>query len=80
LHVIEVWKSLIEQRACVCAWSVHVSGAGGRESLSVDLIDCSPEQLAVINASLEDRQMTVLMTEVQAANPARVPAGPPISG
>jgi hypothetical protein len=74
LRVIEVWKSLLEHRACVCAWSVHMSGPGGRESLSVDLFDCSPEQLATINASLEGRQMTVLMTELQPTNSVRVTA------
>jgi hypothetical protein len=68
LHVVAIWKSLIEQRAQVCGWSAHVNSAGGRESLSVDLVDCPPDRLAIISAALSTGPMTVLMTETEAGS------------
>ncbi|MCC8395468.1 hypothetical protein LJ656_23045 [Paraburkholderia sp. MMS20-SJTR3] len=67
LRVIAVWKSLIEQRAQVCGWSAHVNCTGGRESLSVDLVDCPPDRLAVISAALSVGPMTVLMSDTEAS-------------
>ncbi|MFT4066003.1 hypothetical protein [Paraburkholderia sp.] len=68
LRVIAVWKSLIEHHVQVCGWSAHVNCAGGRESLSVDLVDCPPDRLAVISAALSAGTMTVLMTDAESAS------------
>ncbi|MGF6934515.1 hypothetical protein OKW41_003677 [Paraburkholderia sp. UCT70] len=65
LRVVEVWKSLIEHRAQVCGWSAHVNNAGGRESLSVDLVDCPADRLAIISAALSSGPMTVLATDTE---------------
>ncbi|WP_233838144.1 hypothetical protein [Paraburkholderia sp. ZP32-5] len=68
LRVIAVWKSLIEHRVQVCGWSVHVNYAGGRESLSVDLVDCPEDHLEIISAALNTGTMTVLMSDTESAS------------
>jgi hypothetical protein len=68
LHVVAIWQSLIEQRAQVCGWSAHVNYAGGRESLSVDLVDCPADRLAIISAALSTGPMTVLTTESESTH------------
>ncbi|MGF6442058.1 hypothetical protein QF001_003179 [Paraburkholderia youngii] len=65
LRVVAVWKSLIEHHAHVCGWSAHVNTAGGRESLSVDLVDCPAERLAIISAALSAGPMTVLTSDAE---------------
>ncbi|WP_429452719.1 hypothetical protein [Paraburkholderia sp. WC7.3g] len=65
LRVVAVWKSLIEHRAQVCGWSAHVNCAGGRESLSVDLLDCPADRLANITAALSAGPMTVLTSDTE---------------
>ncbi|MEM5295924.1 hypothetical protein VSR82_16480 [Burkholderia sp. JPY481] len=65
LRVVAVWKSLIEHHAQVCGWSAHVSTAGGRESLSVDLVDCPADRLAIISAALSAGPMTVLTSDAE---------------
>ncbi|APA89857.1 hypothetical protein BJG93_30855 (plasmid) [Paraburkholderia sprentiae WSM5005] len=65
LRVVAVWKSLIEHHAQVCGWSAHVNCAGGRESLSVDLLDCPPDRLATIMAALSAGPMTALMSDTE---------------
>jgi hypothetical protein len=66
LRVVAVWKSLIEHRAQVCGWSAHVNSAGGRESLSIDLVDCPADRFAIISAALNTGPMTVLTTDTEA--------------
>jgi hypothetical protein len=67
LRVVAVWKSLIEHDAQVCGWSAHVNSAGGRESLSVDLVDCPADRLAIISAALNVGPMTVLTTDAESS-------------
>lgn len=68
LRVIAVWKSLIEHQVQVCGWSAHINCAGGQESLSVDLVDCPPDRLAIISAALSAGTMTVLMGDTESAS------------